>query len=73
VNGALSLAPSPTNGSSGSCSYMTYSGDNAATYDVAVSAPGYQPATAADVTAPPPTGCLPATARVSVALTATMP
>jgi hypothetical protein len=73
VSGALSLAPSPTNGSSGSCSYMTYSGDNAATYGVAVSAPGYQPATVDDVTAPPPTGCLPATARVSVVLTPTMP
>ena len=54
VDGALSLASSPTNGSSGSCSYMTYSGDHAATYDVAVSAPEYQPATVHGVTAPPP-------------------
>ena len=29
----------------GSCSYMTYAGENAATYDVTVSAPDYQPAT----------------------------
>jgi hypothetical protein len=53
---------------------MTYSGDNAATYDVAVTAPGYQPATVDGVTATAssPTSCLPATARVSVVLTPTM-